>query len=82
MSSLDELFEAGGDDDRPPLAVEVADHEPQAFRQDARTSRTGSRLLRPCWSWTPFIAKCWCCGSMRIYRLRRLPRSRGRRFPR
>ena len=30
MSSLDELFEAGGDDDRP-LAFEVADHEPGPF---------------------------------------------------
>src|SRR5689334_3689379 len=30
MSSLDELFEAGGDDDRP-LAFEVPDHEPGPF---------------------------------------------------
>jgi len=30
MSSLDELFEAGGDDDRP-LAFEVVDHEPGPF---------------------------------------------------
>jgi RNA polymerase sigma-70 factor (ECF subfamily) len=30
MSSLDELFEAGSDDDRP-LAFEVADHEPTQF---------------------------------------------------
>lgn len=30
MSSLDELFEAGGEDDRP-LAFEVADHEPGPF---------------------------------------------------
>ena len=30
MSSLDELFEAGGDDDRP-MAFEVADHEPGPF---------------------------------------------------
>jgi RNA polymerase sigma-70 factor (ECF subfamily) len=30
MSSLDELFEAGGDDDRP-LAFEVADREPDPF---------------------------------------------------
>src|SRR5215831_12714088 len=30
MSSLDELFEAGGDDDRP-LAFEVADHDPGPF---------------------------------------------------
>src|SRR5271157_5526640 len=30
MSSLDELFEAGGDDDRP-MALEVADHEPGPF---------------------------------------------------
>ena len=30
MSSLDELFEAGGEDDRP-LTFEVADHEPGPF---------------------------------------------------
>jgi RNA polymerase sigma-70 factor, ECF subfamily len=30
MSSLDELFEAGGDDDRP-LAFEVPDHDPGPF---------------------------------------------------
>ena len=30
MSSLDELFEAGGDDDKP-LTFEVADHEPSPF---------------------------------------------------
>jgi len=30
MSSLDELFEAGNEDDRP-LAFEVADHEPSPF---------------------------------------------------
>src|ERR1700692_486766 len=30
MSSLDELFEAGGEDDRP-MAFEVADHEPGPF---------------------------------------------------
>ena len=30
MSSLDELFEAGGDDDRP-MTFEVADHEPGPF---------------------------------------------------
>lgn len=30
MSSLDELFEAGGDDDRP-MAFEVPDHEPGPF---------------------------------------------------
>jgi RNA polymerase sigma-70 factor, ECF subfamily len=30
MSSLDELFEVGGDDDRP-LTFEVADHEPGPF---------------------------------------------------
>jgi len=30
MSSLDELFEAGGDDDRP-LVFEVPDHEPDPF---------------------------------------------------
>ncbi len=30
MSSLDELFEAGGDDDRP-ITFEVADHEPTPF---------------------------------------------------
>jgi RNA polymerase sigma-70 factor (ECF subfamily) len=30
MSSLDELFESGGDDDRP-MTFEVADHEPTPF---------------------------------------------------
>ena len=30
MASLDELFESGGEDDRP-LAFEVADHEPSPF---------------------------------------------------
>ena len=30
MSSLDELFEVGGDDDRP-MAYEVADHKPSPF---------------------------------------------------
>lgn len=30
MSSLDELFDVGGDDDRP-MAFEVADHEPGPF---------------------------------------------------
>jgi RNA polymerase sigma-70 factor (ECF subfamily) len=30
MSSLDELFEAGGDDDRP-MTFEVVDHEPGPF---------------------------------------------------
>ena len=30
MSSLDELFEVGGEDDRP-MAYEVADHEPSPF---------------------------------------------------
>src|SRR5215469_8874759 len=30
MSSLDELFEAGGDDDKP-MAFEVADHDPGPF---------------------------------------------------
>jgi len=30
MSSLDELFEAGGEDDKP-MAFEVADHEPGPF---------------------------------------------------
>jgi len=30
MSSLDELFEVGGDDDRP-MTFEVADHEPSPF---------------------------------------------------
>jgi RNA polymerase sigma-70 factor (ECF subfamily) len=30
MSSLDELFEAGSEDDRP-MAFEVADHEPSPF---------------------------------------------------
>ncbi len=30
MSSLDELFESGGDDDRP-MTFEVADHEPSPF---------------------------------------------------
>lgn len=30
MSSLDELFEVGGDDDRP-MAFEVADHDPTPF---------------------------------------------------
>jgi RNA polymerase sigma-70 factor, ECF subfamily len=32
MSSLDELFEVGGDDDRP-MTFEVADHEPSPFDQ-------------------------------------------------
>jgi RNA polymerase sigma-70 factor (ECF subfamily) len=35
MSSLDELFEAGGDDDRP-VAVEITDTDPTPFEQFAK----------------------------------------------
>jgi RNA polymerase sigma-70 factor (ECF subfamily) len=48
MSSLDELFEAGGDDDRP-LAFEVADHEPGPFDRMANVEdreRIAAALLQ------------------------------------
>jgi RNA polymerase sigma-70 factor (ECF subfamily) len=35
MSSLDELFEAGGDDDRP-VAIEITDNDPTPFEQFAK----------------------------------------------
>ena len=47
MSSLDELFEAGGEDDKP-MAFEVADHEPGPFDRMANVEdreRVGAALL-------------------------------------
>ena len=72
MISLDELFEAGSDDDRP-MTFEVADDEPTRLTA-FRTLKTGNRLRRRCCSWTRCIAKCWCCGSTKSCRWKRLPR--------
>ena len=63
MSSLDELFENGSDDDRP-MSFEVADDQPTPFDR-LSNSKTGSRLRRRCCSWIRCTARCWCCGSTR-----------------
>jgi len=72
MSSLDELIEGKGDDDRA-MAFEVADGEPTPFDCFA-TLKTGNELRARFWSWTLCIARCWCCDSTRSCRWKRSPR--------
>jgi len=57
MASLDELFESGGDDDRP-MAFEIADGEPTPFDRFANLEdgAAGGGLLRL----DAIYRECWC----------------------
>ena len=72
MGSLDELFEGGSEDDRP-MALRL----PTASRRRLTilpTWKTGSGLRRRCWNWIRCTARCWCSGSTKSCRWKRLPR--------
>jgi RNA polymerase sigma-70 factor (ECF subfamily) len=50
MSSLDELIDGAGDDDRP-MTFEVADDEPTPFRPLFKPRRPGTACGADCWNW-------------------------------
>ena len=75
-SSLDELFEAGNDEDRP-MAFEVAGDEPTPFDRVSNL-KTAKRSPRRCSLSTPFTAKCWFSGFMKSSRSKKLPKSQSR----
>ena len=71
MSSLDELFEGGSDDDRPMASR--SDGEPTPFDR-FRNMEDRPRIAAACWNWIRCTARCWCSGSTKSCRLKRLPR--------
>jgi RNA polymerase sigma-70 factor (ECF subfamily) len=66
MASLDELFESGGEDDRP-MSFEIADGKPTPFDRFVNLEdreRVAAALL----DLDTSTAKCWCSGSMKSCR--------------
>jgi RNA polymerase sigma-70 factor, ECF subfamily len=66
MSSLDELFETGGDDDRPMASL------PRS--KSSSTLKIVSALPLLCWNWIRCTAKFWYCDSTRNFLSTRSPK--------